>query len=137
MDFETEIYNLLSGATNVVAAATGGVYSHNLPENFDFKKPSIVLQYKTDEVIDTMGSEDVLEMYTLYVIIISQSTQTNKEIAQTVRTFFNGTGTATMRDVRYMNDLNSVDFEKGYYVKSLEYKVTFEPQEETETDVEP
>jgi hypothetical protein len=30
-----------------------------------------------------------------------------------------------------------VDFEKGYYVKSLEYKVTFEPQEEIDEEPEP
>lgn len=128
MDFETEIYDLISKSNTVKALVGKEVYSHNLPENFDFKKPCIVIQYKLDEVQDALGEEDVLEYYTLYAIAISQSTQTNKEIAKVLRNFFNGVGTATMRDVRFVNDLNTVDFEKGYYVKSLEYKVLYEPQ---------
>lgn len=128
MEFETEIFQLLSKDPGLIDKVGDEIYSHNLPENFDFNRPSVVLQYQLEETLDSMGEKEVLEYFTLHVVILSKSTSLNKEISRTVRNILMNMSGSTLRDGQFVTEQNSVDFDKGYYVKSLQYRVIYEPQ---------
>lgn len=102
------------------------IYAYHLPPNLGTDKSAIVFTYKKDEGIDTLEAKNVLEKYTLYVIIVSDDPTETESIATLVHNFVDTYSDSNLRDITYEDESNGQNDERDRYFKTLEFVIWFQ-----------
>jgi hypothetical protein len=131
MSFASSINTVLNGNSSLNsqlwnADGSTRIYAYNYPDNLDVNLSAIVFTYKKENGTHTLGAKNVLEDYSLYIVILSPDPGENETIADLVHSFLDEYQDANILDVTFDNDNNGEDQEKGRYFKVLEYKVIFD-----------
>lgn len=126
MSFASDINTVLQGNATLNAAVGSRIYSYSLPDNLDISLPSIVFNYKKESGTHTLGEDNVLEDYYLFVVLLAPDPEINETNADLVRAFLDEHSDAKIREVIFEGDSNGLDQEKERFFKSLEYKITYQ-----------
>ncbi len=125
MSFATDINTVLQGDAALNTAVSSRIYSYMLPDNLGVELSSIVFTYKKEGGSHVLEEDNVLEDYSLYVVILSPDSATNETISALVRTLLDDYEDDSILDMTYEGDTNGIDQDKERFFKSLEYKCTF------------
>jgi hypothetical protein len=125
--FATDIYNILSEMYTDIFP--GGIYTHNLPDNWEMGEPTLVIQYRAGSRVKTLDRTHDQTDYELILALLSQSTEINEDMAAEMITrldAFDSLGhifnqNNKIADISYSDDLNSFDEESGLYVKIMNF----------------
>jgi len=123
MIFDKKIYNLI--VTKLSSYFPGGVFAHNLPKNFDFKKPTLVLQYKLNNRIRSLDGDSGLSEYEVQLVIISKNTQTNAELSDVIFDTLDGYEDENVLENILVDDLNTSE-DDGLYTKTMNYRFLYQ-----------
>lgn len=123
MVFDKKIYQLM--VTKMGAYFPGGIFAHNLPKNFDFKQPTLVLQYKLNERIRSLDGDSGLAEYELQLVIISKNTQTNAELSDVIFDILDGYEDGNVLETILVDDLNTSE-DDGLYTKTMNYRFLYQ-----------
>lgn len=105
---------------------SGGVYSQHLPDNFDRDKPIMLIQHRTTEVEKTLDGDSNDSQKEVNVIIISDSPDTNEQIANLLIYRSGGViDTEHILDFSYQDDLLDWDEETNMYIQSLNFTAVY------------
>jgi len=125
MKFPQKIYQVIS--TELAGIIAGGIYSHNLPDNFRMGDQMLLIQYRNAGRSATLDDRTEQSNYELSLVMISKSTQLNEEkkidVVDKLDDFIDPD--QLIIDLTYVDDLNTFDEETGLYVKLLNYTVIF------------
>ena len=102
------------------------IYAYHLPDNLEVKKTAIVFTYKKDEGIDTLDAKNVLEKYTLYLIVVAGDPVDTETISALVHNFVDTYSDANLRDITYEDEVNGQNEERDRYFKSLEFVIWYQ-----------
>ena len=101
------------------------VYSSNLPDNFNFHKPTLVVQYKLNEQLKTLDGIENMQDYECQLVIITSDSEELALIAVDVVDRLEDYEDAHILDITLVDDLNTADIDEGYYLKSLNYSLVY------------
>ena len=125
MKFPQKIYQVIS--TQLSGLIAGGIYSHNLPDNFSMGDQMLLIQYRNAGRSATLDDRTEQSNYELSLVMISKSTQLNEEkkidVVDKLDDYIDPD--QLIIDLTYVDDLNTFDEETGLYVKLLNYTVIF------------
>jgi len=126
MSFGTEIFSLIKDDADVIAAVGSNVFGHKLDDNFDQTASGILVTYNRENGEHSLDQDNVLEIFSLYLTLISPNTVTIETIETAVRTLLDDYSSSTIRDLVLEGDTNTPDLEKEQYMKTLRYRVIFD-----------
>lgn len=132
MSFATSINTLLQSDASLNAAlldADSGltnIYAYHLPDNLDVEKSAIVFTYKKDEGVDTLDAKNVLEKYTLYLIVVAGDPEDTETVAALVHAFVDTYSDSNLLDITYEDEVNGQNDERDRYFKSLEFIIWYQ-----------
>jgi hypothetical protein len=123
--FATEIFTIINSLAGHLFE--GGVFAHNVDDNFDMSKPILVLQYRDNGNVKTLDHVRDQTEYDLNLLIVSQSTEINDTLADELIDALDMVDASggSIADLSYVDDLNSVDLEAGLYIKTLNFSVIY------------
>jgi len=132
MSFATVINTLLQSDATLNAAlldADSGetnIYAYHLPDNLDVSKTAIVFTYKKDEGVDVLEEKNVLEIYTLYLVIVAGDPADTESTAALVHSFVDTYSDSNLLDITYEDEVNGQNDERDRYFKSLEFVIWYQ-----------
>lgn len=126
MSFNSKVYDLLSGITGITDIVGDDIYGFNLPDNFDTTHEAIVHTSRMEEGWNALDGDNVLEIYTLYVVIFGINTETMETLSAAVRAGIDNYSDTYFRDITFQGDIYSPDYEKDRYEKALQYRIIFD-----------
>ena len=125
MTFSQDIFTMLSHELGTLFQ--NEIYAHNLKANWDVTNPVMVYQYRLSERVGTIAGYSGQDDYELTLVIISPDSATNDtlaaEAADTLEEYSDPAN--RIADIKFIDDLNSIDFEAELYIKSMNYTVTY------------
>lgn len=132
MSFATSINTLLQSDATLNAALLDDdlgetrIYAYHLPNNLDVSKSAIVFTYKKDEGVDVLEAKNVLEKYTLYVIVVAGDPVSTETITALVHAFVDTHSDANLLDITYEDESNGQNEERDRYFKTLEFVIWYQ-----------
>lgn len=132
MSFATAINELLQSDIELNQALYDSdldetrIYAYHLPDNMGIEKSAIVFTYKKDEGIDTLDAKNVLEKYTLYLIVVSGDPVNTENVSDLVHNFVDTYSDSNLRDITYEDEVNGQNEERDRYFKSLEFIIWYQ-----------
>lgn len=132
MSFATVINTLLQSNSALNTALTDSdlgetrIYAYHLPDNLSIEKSAIVFTYKKDEGVDVLEAKNVLEKYTLYLVIVAGDPADNETIAALVHAFVDTYSDSNLLDITYEDEVNGQNDERDRYFKSLEFVIWYQ-----------
>jgi len=126
MSFGTEIFTMIKDDSGVIAAVGSNVFGHKLDDNFDQTSSGILITYNREAGEHSLDKDNVLEIYSLYLTLISPNTETIETIESAIRTLLDDYSSSTIRDLVLEGDTNTPDLEKEQYMKTMRYKAIYD-----------
>ena len=132
MSFATAINTLLQSDASLNAvlldpdSGETNIYAYHLPDNLGIDKTAIVFTYKKDEGVDVLEAKNVLEKYTLYVVIVSDTPVNTETTAALVHAFVDTYSDSNLLDITYEDEVNGQNDERDRYFKSLEFIIWYQ-----------
>lgn len=127
MSFQTSISSLMLADSSLNTLVSGGIYFDILPVNFDLKKTQIVYNYREDKRIDVLGTNNILTYYSLYVKVISPSTETLLSISDEVNTYLTNYKNTNYLNISFINDdhQSGIVDEQDVFENTIQYSITY------------
>jgi len=122
---ETEIYQVLTGSTEVTDLVGARIYHHHLPDNFDITSNGIVFIINKDESQATLDDKDALEQHTMDIIAVDGDTIEVEAIITVLETLLNGYSDNTLRDIESTHIDPTQDAEKDRYIKRITFNIIY------------
>jgi len=130
MNFATNINTVLQNDTalNALITDTAGnvnIYSYDLPDNFPVNISAIVFTYKKENGEHTLQLKNVLEYYSLYIVVLAYNSEDLETIGAAVRDLLDEYSDSHIKDITYEDDLNGQDPDTERYYKTLQYSIIY------------
>ncbi len=122
---EKNIYEILSGSTEISNIINNNIYNHHLPDNFDLEKPAIVFIINKEEGIHSLDNKNELERYTLEIIGIDNDTVELDNLISIVETVIQEFENDNIRDCTSVSITPTMDAEKGQYIKRITFNIIY------------
>jgi hypothetical protein len=115
------------GDSSLNTLCNGGIYYDNLPVNFNLNNDWIVYNYKDKESIDVLIAKNVMTIYTLYVKVVSTSTENLLKITDEVNTYLTHYTSSNISDIQYITDnhQNTIVEDNDVFENTIEYDVYY------------
>ena len=125
MSFATDIQTLLTGSS-AINSKVGGVYFQNLPDNTPVTATNIVYQFNLSDSVDILEQNNLMDIYTLDLILVAPNTQTIDELMTVIRTYLDNYDSVKFRDIKYQNSDQNTEGDRGQYTCSMTYKIIYQ-----------
>lgn len=130
-NFDTDIYSTINDLVSDLFP--GGVYAHNLPENWDVAKPTAVITHRTAAAVKTLDGITHETDHQMSIIIMAPDSEQLAYLCEEVHDridMYCMTAGNRIPDIQFVDDINSVDFDLDVYFRTQNYNVIYSPQNE-------
>ncbi len=124
MSFASDIYTLLT-ANTAVNNSVSGIYYQIIPDNESITANNIVYDFYLSESIDILAQNNLIDIYNVDIIILSDDTLEVNTIAGLLRNYLDNYKDSKFGDVKAENFDVKWEGERGQYIGTLKYKITY------------
>ena len=125
MSFATKLSTLLQADSAINSLVENRIFSFDYPDNLNITYSAIVFTYQRTGGTSVLEEANILEEYTVYIVILAPDTVEVDNISEVVKAYLKDYEDSNFLDIVFNGDTNGKEDDKERFFKALEYLITY------------